>query len=80
MARKLLIAFRANYPEGVFSPIYGLAGGPPSPAEIGLVALFARPICLFSEPYARSAAVLVDELDPGCFQRPIYRRFVRRRE
>ena len=37
--------------------------------EIGLVALFVRPIYLLSEPYARSAAVLVDELDAGALQR-----------
>ena len=30
-------------------------------------ALFARPIYLLSEPYARSAAVLVDELDSSAF-------------
>ncbi len=66
VARKLLIAFRANYPEGDFSPIYGLPVVRPRGGDWSR-ALFARPIYLLSEPYARSAAVLVDELDTGGF-------------
>ena len=50
--------------------LHGVRAAAPFRRELRLLALFRLPL---SQPDAGTAAVLVDELDAGCFQHPLRR-------